>query len=502
MKQFDLVVIGAGAGVLVVEAALEQGLRCALIEKAKFGGTCLTKGCIPSKMLVLPADMIREAAAAKRIGLDFSAPEIDWDLIGARMWKQINRSQALEKNLTKIPELTLYKGTATFTGPSVLRVQLEDGSRSDELTGKKILIAAGARTFIPPVSGLEEAGYVTAETFFGDKFPSRPWQSLAIIGGGAIGSEFAHIFSAFGTKVSIVEMRDHLMTTEEEEVSVFAEKQFRANGIDIFTSTTILSVGTVPGGKALRLRDTAGKEQTLTVEEVLIASGVRSNADWLGLDKAGIKVDGRGWIITNEYLETSQSNIWALGDINGKYQFRHTANFEAETLIRNWFSADRTLKAMSYSTVPWAIFTSPQIAHVGLTEREIKRSGQKYWVGYNHYSQVTGGIAMGYSRGDEDDGFIKIIVGEEHKILGVHIVGPHAAILLQPFVYMMNSGQKCPDNIRKTPAKLADRLRGLRIICPPLGTYQPINDSMVIHPALSELTAWVIDSIDWTDTRR
>ena len=115
-----------------------------------------------------------------------------------------------------------------------------------------------------------------------------------------------------------------------------------------------------------------------------------------------------------------------------------------------------------------------QIAHVGLTEREIKRSGQKYWVGYNHYSQVTGGVAMGYSRGEEDDGFIKIIVGEEHKILGVHIVGPHAAILLQPFVYMMNSGQKCPDNIRKTPAKLADRLRGLRIICPPLGTYQPI----------------------------
>ncbi len=117
MKQFDLVVIGAGAGVLVVEAALEQGLRCALIEKAKFGGTCLTKGCIPSKMLVLPADMIREAAAAKRIGLDFSEPEIDWDLIGTRMWKQINRSRALEKNLEKIPELTLYKGTATLPAP-------------------------------------------------------------------------------------------------------------------------------------------------------------------------------------------------------------------------------------------------------------------------------------------------------------------------------------------------------------------------------------------------
>ena len=501
MERYDLVVIGGGAGMMVIEAALGQGLRCALIEKAKLGGTCLTKGCIPSKMLVFPADMIREAAAARRIGLTFQAPEIDWDRIASRMWEQINHSEDIEKDLAEFPNLTLYKGVAEFTGPSSLKVKKPDGTCTGEFSGKKILIAAGARTFVPPISGLEDTGYITSETFFGDKFPSRPWKSLAIIGGGAVGAEFAHIFAALGTQVSIIEMRDHLMTTEEEEISDFAEKQFKACGIDVLTSTSVIAASTAGSRKSLTVRLSNKQEQTIECDEILIASGIRSNADSLKLEKAGVAVDGRGWITTNEYLETSQANVWALGDINGKFQFRHKANFEAEALIRNWFSTGKTKKAVSYSTVPWAIYTHPQIAHVGKTEREIRRSGQKYWVGRNHYSQVVGGITMGYKSGDPDDGFVKIVVGEDQKILGVHVVGPHAAILVQPFVYMMNAGQKCTSGNKIPPAKLAERIRGLRVMCPPLGTYVPISDSMVIHPSLNELTAWVIESIDWSDVR-
>lgn len=494
MQQYDLVVVGSGAGLLVLEAALQQGLRCAIVEKSKFGGTCLTKGCIPSKMLVYPADYIRETENAMRFGVHVQSPEIDWDTIAHRMWEQIDFHKQLQENLMKMPNLTVYQGTGTFTDKHGMTIHYKDGRADDKLYSDRFIIAAGARSFVPDINGLESTGYITSETFFGHKFPDKPWDSLVIVGGGAISVEFAHIFSAFGTKVTIIERSKRIMGKEEEEVADFVAKQFKKNGVDILTDSFVVDVKPEQGKKHLTVENRLDKSRmTILCDELLIASGVRSNADTLSPEHAGIELDEQGWIVTNSYLETSQPHIWALGDINGKYQFRHKANYEAGILARNLFGSEEK-KPASYNAVPWAIFTHPQVAHVGSTEHELREKGVSYRSAKNYYSEVVGGRAMGYHPQDDDNGFVKVLVGENKQILGVHIVGPQAAVLLQPFVYLIQMEDQCDRKLRKSAAGV--EIEGLRLICPQLGSYVPIMDSMVIHPSLNELTAWVFEKLE------
>lgn len=492
MNHFDIVIVGSGAGLMVMEAALSKGLRCAIIEKAKFGGTCLTKGCIPSKMLVYPADFIREVQAANRIGIKVEEPKIDWETISNRMWEQIDFNEKIEKSLSNIPNLTIYKGSGTFAGPNTMVVTC-DGMADEMIYGDKFIIGAGARTQVPAVDGLESAGYVTSESFFGHKFPKNPWKSLAILGAGTIAAEFAHIFSAFGTEVTVIARSERILRKEEEEISEFVGRQFINSGVNLLTNADVLSVSSDGERKYVTTENRITKEQTIVeCEEIFVASGVQSNADSLSLEKAGVEVDKNSWIKTNAYLETSAENIWALGDINGKYQLRHKANYEAQILIQNLFSKDRK-KEVSYNAVPWTIFTHPQVSRVGMTEKEVQEKGIPYKAAKNYYSEIVGGRAMGYSNGDDDNGFVKMIIGEDKKILGVHIVGPQASVLLQPFVFLMNEGYQC----KKSAQNCGDKeIEALRIICPNIGTYAPINDSMIIHPSLNELTAWVFEKFN------
>lgn len=497
METFDLAIVGSGSGLMVMEAALNAGLRCALVERSKFGGTCLTRGCIPSKMLVYPADLIREAADAKRVGLAFAPPETDWGRVGQRMWRQIGHSESIRENLLKTDGLRVYEGTGEFAGPHAMRVTYEDGRPAETFLADRFVIAAGARSFVPQVNGLEAAGYVTSETFFGEKFPPKPWESLAIIGGGAIGAEFAHIFSSFGTRVTVVEMKPRILPTEEEEISLFVEKQFRNNGIGVLTGARLISAEKTGGGKAVTVENvSAGERRAITAQEIFVASGVRSNGDWLHLDRAGIETDAKGYVVTDEYLQTSQSHIWAIGDINGKYQFRHKANYEAGILTHNLFGRGEKKKA-SYDATPWAVFTWPQVGHVGLTERQAKEKGLRVWVGRNYYADIAGGIAMGYSRHRPDNGFVKIVAGEDRKIIGVHVAGPYAAVLVQPFVYLMNAGYQCECVLEEKGAR-PGRAGIVRSVCPQIGTFLPVEDSMVIHPSMSELCAWALEDIDWS----
>lgn len=494
MKNFDFIVIGSGAGLMVIEAALAQGKKCAIIEKSKFGGTCLTKGCIPSKMLVYPADTIRASQNAKRIGLTIPKIEHDWKLIEKRVWKQINFCETIEKNLNAKENLTVFKGTAQFTGKKTLKVIYEDGSSSEEITGDKIVIGTGARTFVPPIKNLEQTGYVTPESFFGEKYAKEGYKRLIIIGGGAIGAEFTHIYSSFGAEqVTLIEVGSRILATEEEEVSDFVTKQFNAlPNVKVITGAKIIDTiyhenEPKPGFKKEVIVEAEGETIKIFGDEIFIATGVRPNSDYLALENTEIEVNERGWIKCNEYLETTQKDVYVIGDANGKYQFRHTANYEASILINNLFT-DSCRRAACYNSVPWAIFTYPQVAHVGMTEKQVQAAGLRYWVGRNHYANVAYGIAMGIDKKSQDNGFIKLIIGDDSTILGVHIVGPYAAMLLQPFVYLMNASQKCeisPNRVCSTT------------MCPELGSYNPILDSMVIHPSLSELTAWVLENIDW-----
>ena len=492
METYDLVVIGSGAGLSVLNVGLQVGMKCALVEDTKLGGTCLTRGCIPSKVLVHPADLIREAQHARKVGVHFNLEKIDWDLISKRMWSQIDESKQMEEGLSHVPNLKMYRGVGEFIGEYEMEVRSLDGKESlGRFKSEKFVITSGSRTIIPPIESLEEVGYVTSKSFFGDKFPKQPWKSLIIIGGGVIAAEFAHIFSAMGTEVTIVEMLPRLITSEEPEISKFLEQNFKKLMTIYVNHKAIKAKGKKKNKIIIAQNMKNGNEIEISAEEILIATGRRSNADRLKVKMTGIETDEKGWIKTNQYLETNKTNIWCFGDANGLYQFRHKANYEAEICTNNIFGPEDQKKSVDYSAVPWAIFTYPQIGHVGMTQSEAIEKGHEIFVAKKNYSSVAKGFAMGFSADDEDDGFAKLIVDKSYRLLGAHVVGPNAAILVQPFAYLMNSGFTCslpePQSEKNIPK--------LEKTCPEAGSFMPIYNSMVIHPSLNEVTGWAIGNL-------
>jgi mycothione reductase len=499
MITYDLVVVGSGAGLNVLSEGLEAGMSCALVENEKFGGTCLTRGCIPSKILIRPADIIREAERAARLGLAFPRPALDWDALAARMWRKIAESDDIEKSLIPVRNLTVHRGTGEFTGPGRMRVRLNDGSGlSGEFGGRRFVLATGARSIVPHIDGLDQAGFVTTESFFGSKFPQGPWKSLIIVGGGLIAAEFGHLFSAFGTKVTILEALPRLLPSEEPEVSAFVAGVFRST-MDVRLNSRAVAAGLTAGGrKTVTAKDeTTGRLFEVEGDEILVAAGRRSNADLLKPEATGVKLDARGWIEANAFLETSAPGVWALGDALGMFQFRHKANADAEVCARNLFRPKGGKAAVDISAVPWAVYTHPQVGHVGLTEQQAVEAGHEVLVAVQHYSQIARGYAMGYDRGDGDDGFVKLVVDRSGRILGVHVVGPEAGILVQPFVYLMNAGFTCPPPRPSSPPFRKDVMS-----CPEAGSIEPIYRSMVIHPSLNELTAWAIGLLQPSSWRK
>jgi len=492
METYDIVVIGSGVGLSVLNVGIQMGMKCALVENTKMGGTCLIRGCIPSKVLVHPADLIRESQHAIKVGIKFNIENIDWDLIAERMWSQIDESKMIDEGLSTVPNLKVYKGVGEFIGEYEMIVRdTKNGKEIGHFKGERFVIASGARSFIPPIQGIEDVDYITNENFFGDKFPKSPWKSLIIIGGGVIAAEFAHIFSAMGTEVTIVEMLPRLVITEEPEISQLLEKSFSKH-MTVLLDEKAIKVYEKKKQKVVLLKNTqTGKEKEISAEEILIAAGRRSNADLLKVENTGVETDERGWIKSNEYLETSKKNIWCIGDANGLYQFRHKANYEAEIGTNNIFGPEDQKRSVEYSAVPWAIFTYPQIGHVGMTQAEAIDKGYEIYVAIKNYSTIAKGFAMGYETGEEDDGFVKLIVDKSYRILGAHVIGPHAALLVQPFVYLMNSGFTC-----SLPELREEKdIPNVQRACPEAGSFMPIYHSMVIHPSLNEVTGWAIGNL-------
>jgi mycothione reductase len=401
MDDYDLVVVGSGSGLNILEQALQAGWSCALVEADKLGGTCLTRGCIPSKVLTVPADIIREAEHARRLGLEFPRPKIEWPTVGRRMWQQINESLVIEEELAGFPKVAVYRGVGEFTAPRRMRVKLNDGSGySEEFSARRFVLATGARSFVPPIQGLEETGYLTTETFFGDKFPQAPWSSLAIIGGGLIAAELGHVFSAFGTRVTILEMEDRLVPTEEPEICDLVARMFRTL-MDVRLGVRAVAARTGAGGrKVVSYVDAhTGRTGEVEADEILVAAGRRSNADLLQADRAGIKLDRKGWIEADRHLQTSSPDVWAIGDAIGGFQFRHKANSDADVCAHNLLEPGQAKLSVDYSVVPWAIYTHPQVGHVGLTERQALDAGSEILVAVQHYSDIARGFAMGYEPG-------------------------------------------------------------------------------------------------------
>jgi dihydrolipoamide dehydrogenase len=426
MKKFDVIVIGSGSGGMVVESALSKGFSVAWVDKGPLGGTCLNVGCIPSKMLVYPADRVMEIREADKLGIKAEIEDVDFKKIMKHMREPIRESQEHIKQSLQVPvkNFQYYKGIGHFIDDYTIEIN------GEQLKGNKIFIVSGARPHIPPLKGIDDIDYLTNENVF--NLTNKP-DSIIIVGGGYIAVEFAHFFSAMGTKVTVLQRGNRLIKNAEPEISDLLNK-LMSKRMEIITNFDAIEVKK-QGKKivAIGKDQKSGKTLQYSADNIMIATGRASNADLLKVEKTGVEVDNRGYIKANEYLETSKKNIWAFGDAIGKYMFKHVANEEA---LIAWHNAiDPHKIAMDYSAVPYAVFTYPQIAGVGLTEEEAKKD-HEILVGKAKYSDVAKGEAM-----VELEGFTKAIVNKEDaKILGFHIIGPYASILVQEVVNAMALG--------------------------------------------------------------
>ncbi len=446
MKKYDVIVIGSGSGGEIVDAALSSGYSVAWVDKGPLGGTCLNVGCIPSKMLIYPADRIVEIKESEKLGIIAKIEHIDFKKIMKHMKKPIEEShrhmQSGLKN-TNIDNFDYYKGTGHFIDDYKMEIN------GERIKAKKIFIGSGARPFIPPIEGIDDIDFLTNENVF--KLESLP-MSLIIVGGGYISVEFAHFFSAMGSKVTIIQRGDRLITNSEPEISELLKNQMEKR-MKIHTNIEVLKIEEKESSILVTGKDTnTQKEVKYEAEKILVATGRKSNADLLKVENTGVETDNRGYVKVNEYLETSKKNIYAFGDAIGKFMFKHVANEEAIIAWKN--SVEKEKIPMDYSSVPYAIFSYPQIASVGMTEEQAKKS-HHILVGKAHYSDVAKGEAM-----EELSGFAKAIVdAHKRKILGFHIIGPYAPILIQEVVNAMSLG----------------------------GNIGFIGQGMHIHPALPEL---------------
>ena len=420
MKEYDVVVIGAGdVGLGIVFKAAARGGKVALIEKGNVGGTCVNVGCVPSKTLLFPADRIMEIRESGKLGIQAEITGIDFSFIMRRMREAVQSSRkGIRGAIEDTDNLDFLNGEAHFTGDYTLEVS---GRR---IKGKKIFIASGARPLIPPIRGLENVPYLTNESVL--ELEKRP-ESLILIGGGYIAVEYAHFFSALGTKVTVIERSNRLLASEEPEVSGLLKKEM-GKRMEIHTDAEVVEVFARDGGCGARVREMAGgNEAVLSAEKVMVAAGRVSNADLLKVANSGIATDEKNFIRVSPYLETNRKNIWAVGDAVGKGMFTHAGDKGAEIAWHN--ATRREKKKMDFSIVPHAAFSYPQIASVGLTEEDAKKK-YRVLVGTAKYSDTVKGTAMG-----EEEGFAKAIVEKRSKrILGFHIIGPEASVLIQEVV--------------------------------------------------------------------
>ena len=451
MKQYELISIGTGSAMSIVEAIISANpkIRVAVIDKDEPGGICLTRGCIPSKLLLYPAELVRTIEEAKTFGIDSELKNVDFRAVMERMRNIIQKDiNNIRQGLSQSKHVDYYSEVAEFVAPYTLKVGKET------ITSKMILLGTGSKVAIPLIKGIEKTGYLTSDTIITiNELP----KSIIIVGGGYIAAEYSHFLAAMGAKVTVIGRNPQFIPMEEPEVSALAKRELEKH-VTIYTNHEVQEANVTSNGKKMLIavnRETKEK-LNVTADELLIATGRASLSDVLHPEKGGIKTDRYGWIVVNEYLEASQPNVWALGDANGKYPFKHVANYESAVVYYN-VVLKRKVKA-DYHAVPHAVFTYPEIASVGMGEKEaIDHYGSdKLLIGFHRYMDTAKGEAM-----DAQDYFVKVIVERETtKILGAHIIGPYASVLIHEIIPLMYTKEQTPT---------------------------PIIDSMHIHPALSEV---------------
>lgn len=439
MKEYDIIIIGGGGGLKLVGPSLKEGKKIAVIEKDLLGGTCLNRGCIPSKMLIHPADVAKEIREAKKYDININSSNMKVNL--GKLTSRISNttmadSNGVKKRYNQNENIDFYNKQCKFVSDYVLKVGKE------EITSKIIVIAVGARPGVPPIKGLENTPYMTStQALKADKLPKR----TIVIGGGYIAVELGHAYDSLGSKVTFL-VRGKMVNREDEQIVEAFEEVFKKerNVIDI-NSIDEVKYDKRKKEFSVKITDQTNKKKTVKSDALLVATGVMPNNDLLALDNTSIKMNGR-FIKVDKFMQTNVKGIYAIGDCVGNYMFRHSVNFEAEYLAEQIYKKkNQKKKPIKYLPVPHAIFTNPQIAGVGVTEQELKEKGKDYVVGINHYKDS----AMGQALLDESS-FVKLLFDKKtRKLLGAHIIGPEASNMIHMLIYAISHGAKHEDILDK-----------------------------------------------------
>ncbi|KUJ84172.1 MULTISPECIES: NAD(P)/FAD-dependent oxidoreductase [Microbulbifer] len=439
-KQFDrnLIVIGAGAAGLVsayIAAAVKA--KVTLIEAGEMGGDCLNTGCVPSKALIKCARVAQQARDAGQFGVSVGDPEIDFPAVMAHVRQSIEMIEPHDsvERYTGLG-VEVLQGYAKLQDPWTVQVKMHDGSEQT-LTGRAIVVATGASPVVPPLPGLDQVGYVTSETLW-DRFAGleRAPERLLVLGGGAIGCELAQAFARLGVKVMLVEKASRLLPAEDEAVSEVVAEALTGDGVTVLTGTEAqrFEVSAAQGAAGKAVVKTSEGEQTLAFDQLLLALGRRPRVQGFGLEELGLLEDGR--LKTDAFLRTDRQHILAAGDLVGPYQFTHMASHQAWYAAVNGLFGDLKKFRVDYSVVPRAVFVDPEVASVGITERQAQEQGVAYEVTRYDLEQLDRAIVEGSRRG-----FVKVLTARgKDRILGAAIVGENAAELIAEFVLAMKHG--------------------------------------------------------------
>ena len=457
-QTFDFLTIGSGSGLDVASVAANRGQSVAVVEKGPLGGTCLNRGCIPSKHLLYHAAVLETVRNAGAFGIHAEVTAIDFADIVRSVNEEVRSSSRSIRNAWRTAdEHRLIEGEARFVDDHT--VEIVDGPDAGiRATADTILIAAGARPTIPPIDGIDAVPYITStEALTRETPPDR----LVIVGGGYIAAELGHFFGTFGSDVTIIGRRRQLLPQADAEVGAtftdrYAERFEVHTGYEAIAATGDTEAVTVEARPYPPAWDDEGgadrEPVSVTGDTLLIAAGRRPNSDTLNLEATDVETDEAGFIRTDEYLRTTADGIWALGDIVGEYLLKHNANHEAGTVVQNLFGDE--LVPIDYSGMPFAVFGRPEVAGVGVREQDLDPDETEYATRTYAYDDTARGQAM------QANGFVKVIIDPGGKILGCHIIGPDASTLIEEVVVAMTAGT---------------------------GTVWDIRDSIHVHPALSEV---------------
>ena len=433
--QYNLVVIGAGsAGLVSSYVAAAAKAKVALVERHKMGGDCLNTGCVPSKALIRSASFMRDVRRHKLLGFKEARAEFDFAEVMERVQRVI---AAIEPH----DSVERYSGLGVDCIHGEARVvspnEVEVGGRT--LTTRNIIVAAGARPFVPDIEGMENADYKTSDTIW--EIRQQP-KRLVVVGGGPIGTELAQAFAFLGSEVTQVEGGARILPREDEDAALLVMQQMKEAGVDIVTNARAKKVEGGDGGRHIVLADSQSGETTRRpFDLLLLAAGRKPNGDKVpGLAEAGVNINARGVVEVDECLRTSVPNIYACGDIIGSYQFTHTASHGAVTAVINALSPLPFKKKIDWSIVPWCTFSHPEVARVGLSEQEAKEKNIAVEVVKYGIDDLDRAIAD-----EEAEGFVKLVTSPGGDLLGVTIVGAHAGDLLHEYVLAMKQGAKIKD---------------------------------------------------------